>query len=444
MPSRGWRWTRRLALYPLVVLGLLVAGTWAFYTLTLYRPSEPQLGVLALEGGTVLAGPDLHPLEGATVVIEDGVITDVGTEVEIPADAEVLDLPGRTILPGLIDSHVHFGNPEMERGEDPGLLSQPKLIADWFRFQPDKRRTFLEHGVTSVRSMGDENGWAHDLRRMVRDGELEGPRVFIAGPIFTAPGGHPVATIGADAGSDFVRIPTTTSDARSQVRELVSGEDPVDLVKVVQDRGGAGVDVLEPIDVDILQTIVDEAHEHDTPVFAHWGTSQDLRELLAAGVDGLDHLEPRGVEDGWDPSLLEALTARGITLAPTLVVTDVALSQEKASVLRSRAREFHAAGGRVIAGSDAGVPGVHAGSGLVRELELLVEAGLTPHDVLVAATATAALSLGVDEIGVLAPGYAADLLVVDGDPLQDIAAIRSVDRVLRDGRVAVATEVGTP
>lgn len=80
----------------------------------------------------------------------------------------------------------------------------------------------------------------------------------------------------------------------------------------------------------------------------------------------------------------------------------------------------------------------------MRELELLVEAGLTPHDVLVAATATAALSLGVDEIGVLAPGYAADLLVVDGDPLQDIAAIRSVDRVLRDGRVAVATEVGTP
>ena len=83
------------------------------------------------------------------------------------------------------------------------------------------------------------------------------------------------------------------------------------------------------------------------------------------------------------------------------------------------------------------MPGVHAGSGLVRELELLVEAGLTPHDALVAATATAALSLGAHEIGVLAPGYAADLLVVDGDPLQDIAAIRSVDRVLRDGRVVV-------
>ncbi|MGH4017650.1 MAG: amidohydrolase family protein [Pseudonocardiaceae bacterium] len=325
----------------------------------------------------------------------------------------------------------------MERGEDPGVLAVPRIVVDWVRSFPEKRRNFLAHGVTSVRSMGDEYPWINDVRRSVAEGELEGPRFFVAGPLFGTRGGHPVTTIGVDPESGTVRIPQSPTQAREMVRELVTGDDPVDLIKVVQERGDPDRRSLEPIDPQILQAIVAEAHSHDMLVFAHWGTFEDLRDVLAAGVDGLDHLEPRGAGDGWPAGVMETIIERGTTLAPTLAVTEVALPADVPSDLRDRVREFHMAGGRVVAGSDTAVPGVFSGAGLIRELELLVDAGLSPHAALVAATSTAADAMRADHIGVISSGRAADLLVVEGDPLADIAAVRSVQLVLRDGRVVV-------
>jgi enamidase len=187
----------------------------------------------------------------------------------------------------------------------------------------------------------------------------------------------------------------------------------------------------------VLRAIVDEAHAHGLPVTAHWGSPDDLDDVLAAGVDGLEHTEPRGVLDGWPEETLAVLVERDISLTPTLAVTDVVLPARTARVLRQRAGEFHAAGGRVVAGSDAGMPGVPFGGGLHRELRLLVEGGLTPREALKAATSKAAGVLGSDDIGVIEPGRAADLLVVDGDPLQRIQAVDAVVLVLRDGRIVV-------
>ncbi|MGH3938815.1 MAG: amidohydrolase family protein [Pseudonocardiaceae bacterium] len=406
---RLWRWLRRLVLYPF----------------------------LALAGATPLVGPGLEPVAGATVLVENGVIIQVGVEVVIPPGAQTIDLAGHTVLPGLIDSHIHFGSPEKERGQDSGVLALPGFVMDWVRSFPEKRRDFLAYGVTSVRSMGDEYPWINDVRRSIAEGEIEGPRFFIAGPLFSTRGGHPVVTIGVDPESGTVRIPESPTQAREMVRELVTGDDPVDLIKVVQERGDPALLSLEPIDPQILQAIVAEAHSHDMRVFAHWGTFEDLSEVLAAGVDGLDHLEPRGAGNGWPDGVMETIIERGITLAPTLAVTEVALPADVHSDLRDRLREFHEAGGRVIAGSDTAVPGVFAGTGLIRELELLVDAGLSPQAALVAATSTAADALRADHIGAISPGRAADLLVVEGDPLADIAAVRSVQLVLRDGRIVV-------
>ncbi|QBI19883.1 amidohydrolase [Egibacter rhizosphaerae] len=426
--------SRRVVLGGLGLGVAAVAGGAGFYLATRYPAGSAHRGALAIIGGTVLVGPGLDPRR-ATVVVRDGVIEDVG-DLDVPGDATVLDADGATILPGLIDLHVHVGSPELDAGEEPGLLAMPGLVADWVRYFPRHRRSALEHGVTAVRSLGDEHPWIADLRRQVGDRDLEGPRLFLAGPMFTTRGGHPVATFGADPDGDAVRVPTTPASARAAVRALATADDPVDLVKVVQERGGPDR-ALEPLTTDVLEAIVDEAHAQGFAVTAHWGTFDDLRELLNAGVDGLEHLDSRDLLEGWPDDVLAELVDRGLPVTATLAVAEASLPEDVMGVLRERVGELHAVGGRVVVGSDAARPGVGFGSGVHRELALLVDSGLTPRAALRAATSDAADVLGVGHIGAVEAGRAADLLVVDGDPLVDIDALRDVRAVLRDGRRVV-------
>ncbi|NYI05537.1 amidohydrolase family protein [Allostreptomyces psammosilenae] len=392
---------------------------------------------MALTGVTALVGDALTPCEDATVLIEDGRIAAVGPDVPLPPTAGVRELPGRTVLPGLIDSHVHLGAPGAPRGARPTLLTRGRAVVDWMRHQPGKRRAFLAHGVTTVCSLGDDNRWVHEFRRRTAAAELVGPRLLIAGPIFTAPGGHPVATIGARPDAGWVRVPRSPQEARDQVAELVTGGDPVDVVKVVHDRGDPRRRSLEPLDGAILHAIIDQAHRHGTKVVAHWGTLTDLEELLDRGVDVLHHLESRGTLNGWPPHLLDAMVRGGVALAPTLAVTHAVLGPAATAALRRQVTEFHEAGGTLVAASDAGMPSVPAGAGLLRDIELLAASGLTAREALTAATSAAARTLDSPHIGVLAPGRAADLLVVDGDPLADLDALRAVAMVLRDGRTVL-------
>ena len=118
------------------------------------------------------------------------------------------------LLPGLIDLHVHLGSPELERGQRLSGWQLPGVVLDQLRFVPRTRRSLLEHGVTSVRSLGDEHAWVMEMRRLLRDGELEGPRLHAAGPLFTTRGGHPVVTLGVQPDSDSVRTPSTPAEAR--------------------------------------------------------------------------------------------------------------------------------------------------------------------------------------------------------------------------------------
>jgi enamidase len=220
------------------------------------------------------------------------------------------------------------------------------------------------------------------------------------------------------------------------VRELASGEDRVDLIKVVQERGRPGRG-LEPIAPEILDAIVTEAHEQGLAVTAHWGSLEDLEDVIAAGVDGLEHVEARAVLDGWPEGVLDRLLERNAPIAPTLAVADAALPPQISSQLRLRVGELYAAGGRIIVGSDAPINGVLFGAGVHRELELLVDCGLTPKEALRAATSESARALRTGYIGAIEPGRSADLLVVDGDPLQDIKDAQNVVMVFRDGRRVV-------
>jgi enamidase len=429
---------KRILLDAFALVAILVAGCFICYNATLYTIGAAQEGYLALTNATVLEGEDLEPINRAAVLIKDGTIIEVGEEgnIDIPPEAKVLDLTGYTLMPGLIDMHVHLGPQTYKANEEPDLLTMPKLVFDWVRFYPDTRRAFLENGVTTVRDLGNEYGWIMVLRRQLRDGALEGPRLFAAGPIFTTPGGHPVATFGVDPASDSVRLPSTPEEARLVVRELADGDDRVDLIKVVQERGRPGRG-LEPIAPEVLDAIVTEAHDQGLPVTAHWGSLEDLEDVIAAGVDGLEHVEARAVLDGWPDGVLDMLVERNIPITPTRAVTDAALPSQISSQLRLRVGELYAAGGWIVVGSDAPINGVPFGAGVHRELQLLVESGLAPQEALRTATSEAARALRTGSIGAIEPGRAADLLAVDGDPLQDIKDAQNVVMVFRDGRRVV-------
>lgn len=430
----AWRLVKVIGLIILILVMLSIGGI-VYYFATLYTIAERQEGYLALVGATVLAGENLEPQQGITVLIHDGIIVQIAEEanINLPPDTPIIDLSGYILMPGMMDLHVHLGAPELEAGQEFHITQLPGLLFDVMRYVPNKRRAFLEHGVTTIRSVGDEYSWVMEMRQMLQDGELEGPRLFAAGPVFTNIHGHPVTTIGVDADSDGIRAPTTPEEARLMVQELAIGDDRVDLIKVVQDRGSPERP-LAPIVPDVLNAIVDEAHKHDLRVFAHWNTLEDLEDLLAANVDGLEHVGR--VLEGWNPALLTELIERDISMTPTLAVFEVAdLPSSVMPALMRQVEEFHTAGGRVVAGTDAGMPGVPAGSGVHRELELLVDSGLSPQEALIAATSQAAHVLEVDHIGAIMPEYAADLVVIDGNPLEDIRTIRNVVMVFRDGRL---------
>jgi imidazolonepropionase-like amidohydrolase len=155
----------------------------------------------------------------------------------------------------------------------------------------------------------------------------------------------------------------------------------------------------------------------------------------------LEHVDSRDLLNGWPGDLLSELVESDIPITTTLTVSEAALPPDVMpsvmATLQQRVREFRDAGGTIVAGSDAARPGVRLGFGLHRELELLVESGMTPREALRAATVDAAQLLGTDHIGVIAAGRAADLLVVDGDPTSDVAVAREPLLVIRDGRMVV-------
>lgn len=455
--SRKRTITRRRLLRTAGILGggaaaVAIGGTATYYA-TRFSGSTPQTGWLALQHATALVGEDLEPVPDATVLVRDGRIVQAGAGLDVPDGAQVVDISGATVLPGLIDMHNHLSFPDIDPGEEFGLGDYPGYLWDLARYLPHVRRTLLEHGVTTIRTLGDERDLVLEMRDRIAGGELEGPRMFCAGPVLTTPGGHPIATFGVPPESDGIRLPDSPEDARRIVTELAEAEDAVDLIKVIHERGFAD-DPFDPHQPEVLQAIVQAAHDHGLPVTAHCGATVDMQSALDAGVDGIEHLYLRDATSTqtetrqtnaleWPEGMLAQMVDGDVTLDPTLIVVvernaaqDPGLAPSRDRI-RERLFEAHQAGVRIVAGSDAAIPGIPFGAGLIEEIEYLAGAGLGEHAALQAATAHAAQALGSDQVGVLESGRAADLLVVEGDPLRDLGALHRVRSVYRDGRLVV-------
>ena len=374
-------------------------------------------------------------IEMATVIIGNGTIQAVGTDVDIPEDAEVLDGTGKTLLPGLIDSHTHvFGN----------------ALADALRF-----------GVTTEIDMFSDHVLAAEIRqRQAGDSKLDEANLVSAGTLVTAPGGH---------GTQYAPgIPTLDSptDAAAFVEDRVA--EGSDFIKIIYEDGSLWGVEWDTHDRETLAAIIEAAHAHDKLAVVHVSTLERARDALEMGADGLVHIF---ADQAPDQEFVEMAAASGAFVTPTLTVISSAAgsmdggelgadprfadlltpdqmrtlyqpfpnSSADYDVAQAAVRALYEAGVPILAGSDTPNPGTAHGISIHHELELLVEAGLTPTEALAAATSAPADAYGLDDRGRIAPGKRADLLLVEGNPTQDITATRDIATLWKDGREVMRT-----
>jgi imidazolonepropionase-like amidohydrolase len=410
--------------------------------------------VLAITNGTIIDGRGGDPLVG-TLLVEDEHIIALGRndQVAIPRDAMVIDAKGGSILPGLIDCHVHFmlEYPDIMRG----LATLPSLRL--LQAIPRMRAT-LEAGITTVRDAG---GTPAGLKIAVEQGIITGPRMQVAVSLISQTGGHgdgffPCCVDIGLFGIRFYDVPDGVADGIEEVRKtareiLRAGADWIKLATTGGVLSVSDAPTSSQLTIDEISTAVYEATAQDKRCMAHAQGSQGIKNALIGGVASIEH----GVY--LNDELIDLMLKKDVYLVPTLVaplaVVEFArehpdilppMMAEKANgVIEAHKQSFrHAveAGVNVAMGTDSGV-GKHGENG--RELMLMVENGMTTMQAIVASTRNAARLLHLDTyIGTLEVGKLADVIVVKGDILGDISKIvdqTNIQLVLKGGRAAKNT-----
>jgi imidazolonepropionase-like amidohydrolase len=389
----------------------------------------------AFIGARLFDGSAQPPIEDATIVVRAGRITAVGpsTRVQIPAGANRISLAGKTIIPGLINSHGHVGD---TTGLEEKQYSAANVSRDLERYSA--------YGVTSVFSLGGDGPPSFAARDAQRAATLNRTRIWAAGPVLE---------------------PTSIAQARWLVSENAAMH--ADIVKIRVDDTLGTVAKMPP---DIYRAVIDEAHKRGQRVAVHVFYLADAKDVLDAGGDFIAH-SVRDLEV--DEPFIAAMKRRNICLSPTLMrevstfvyestppffsdplflahadKTAVAALREPARQAEMRAsasaqryktalkvamrnvKKLSDAGVTIAMGTDTGPPARFQGYFELMELEMMVKAGLTPRQALVSATSDAARCLKIDaEVGTLEAGKWADFVALDADPLSDISNVRKIDSV---------------
>jgi imidazolonepropionase-like amidohydrolase len=404
--------------------------------------------VLALTNVRLIDGTGHDPIENMTIVIDGNRIKNVGLVTSYPDNTNVADLRGLTVMPGLIDCHLHLGGLTRDQpGKAIGKVSfidMASFFWDYFRNYAHRRRLAIENGVTTIRSAGDHYPHIIRLRDKIAAGKLSGPRIFAPGPTITAPGGHPAGTI--YKGNRYIiknatRQIAEVSSAREEVRRLVEGG--VDCIKAIYSDSNP-MDITHKVprlSLDVLEALAEEAHQHNLRLMAHTGNPQETMDAVKAGADSIEHgILPGADSTEFEDDLVKMMLDKGTYFVPTLAIAWAYKEAYPAvfSGLKQTVKILHSAGVNIAAGTDSGTPGVVIGKGLHKELELMVEAGISPMEAITAGTRNAADNLGkANELGTIEPGKLADIIAVSGDPLKDIRDTREIRLVIKDGKILV-------
>jgi imidazolonepropionase-like amidohydrolase len=431
----------RAAVRSLVVLSLVAVPA------TLRAAAAPP-SLVALKAARLFVGTGDKALADGVVLVEDGRIRAAGSRLAIPPEAQVIDLGDATLLPGLIDAHTHLSGESTDdwyRGFVDGL--RRTLPEQAIRAAGHARRT-LEAGFTTVRDVGSGKFLDVGLRDAIDAGVVPGPRMLVAVNGLGARGGHcdetgfPSGTFGDETGIEQ-GIASGPDGFRDAVRWAIKYG--ADVIKVCGTGGvlspGDEVDTPQVAQAE-MNAIVEEAHRLGRKVAVHAHGAEGAKVAIRAGADSIEH------GSFLDDEALRMMKDKGTWLVPTRLAVayvsgrevprtyppEIAAKAKAAAEASDRSfRRAVALGVRIAFGTDSGVS-PHGKNG--REFDFLVEGGMTPAQALRAATSGAAKLLGRDrDLGTLEAGKAADVVAVPGDPLADIAAMKSVVFVMKDGVV---------
>lgn len=429
-----------LACGGLFVLAMIVASACVAQESSTAAAKAPIL----LRPSRVFDGTGELAREGWVVLVRGERIEQVGPaeKVQAPAGARVIDLPGATVLPGLIDAHTHMLlHPYDEATWNDQVLKEP-LALRVSRANNHLRAT-LRSGFTTVRDLGTEGAGYADvgLKAAVEQGIIPGPRMLVVTRAIVATGSYapkgfapehsiPQGAEEADGVDHLIRV----------VRDQIGRG--ADWIKVYSDVAMGGAKARPSFTLDEMKRIVETAGATGIPVCAHAISKEGMLRAATAGVATIEH----GYEG--DAEVFRLMAERRVALCPTLAAAEAygrysgwkpgEPEPEELRNAKAAVRAATAAGVTIVNGSDMGVFAHGQGA---RELELLVACGLTPAQALMAATSTAAKVLRLDDrVGTVSPGKLADIVACDGDPTRSIGAIRKVRLVLKGGKVVERTE----
>jgi imidazolonepropionase-like amidohydrolase len=452
-----------------LLTGMLLLAAWA----VVQAQTSASGQTVVLRGARVIDGSGGNPLDDATIVIRDVRIVAIGPagSTIAPADAEVIDYSGKTIIPGLISAHSHVGIYN-------GLKAAPENYNRNFILQQLKQ--FEAYGVMTVMSLGLNSPLFYELRTELHAGSLPGADIFGADRGVGVVGGQPSAAIVPVADNQISR-PDGEETARMAVREMAARK--ADLVKIwLDDASGAFPVKVKP---EVYSAVIDEAHKNGLRVATHIYDLADAKAIVRAGTDIIAH----GVRDkAVDAEFVDMMKARSVwyiatigldestfvfaeqpswmlepffqrALHPavrtlfddpayrerTLAMPATAKNRAAVATNKQNLKTLHDAGVRIGLGSDSGVGLRIPGVAEHRELALMVEAGLTPMQAITIGTSNAAALLKLDDRGLLTAGKFADLMVLDGDPTADIGNTKKIHAVWHRGKkVAGPVETFTP
>ena len=420
-------------------LTLLAAATTSVIALSTSALAETVLltadAMVDVEAGTLVEGPG--------ILIEDGKVVSVGqlAAMSVPQGTETIDLEGMTIMPGMIDMHVHLMGDSGNHGYKAlGVSAHSDTIHGVVNAQ-----TTLMAGYTTVRNVGAGGFSDVALRDAIAEGVVPGPRLFVSGPAIGITGGH--CSDNNLLPPEYEAVGEGVSDgpwaARAKVRNNIKYG--TDLIKTCSTGGvlSKGTKVGAPqYSLEELTALTEEAHSHGLKVASHAHGAEGIVNALKAGIDTIEHAS------FIDDEGIRLARENGAYLAMDIYVTEYILGEgEAAGILpeslekermtgqtqRNNFQKAHEAGVKMIFGTDAGVfpHGQNA-----RQLSRMVRFGMTEAEALQATTVNAADALGKsDTIGKIAPGYFADIIAVEGNPLEDISVLEDVGFVMKEGKV---------